>query len=87
MDPNACLRTAPGVEINQLEDGYVVYDPTKDRVHYLNPTAALILELCNGQVPTRDLPTLVQNAYNLTDPPHGEVNQCLQKLCEEGLIR
>jgi hypothetical protein len=50
-----------------------------NRVHYLNPTAVLILELCNGQVPTRDLPSLVQAAYDLTEPPDAEVAQCLQK--------
>ena len=87
MDPDTCPQTAEGVELNELDDGYIIYDPKQDRVHYLNPTAAFILVLCNGKVPTRDLPSLVQAAYDLTEPPEIEVAQCLEKLYEEGLIR
>jgi hypothetical protein len=34
---------APDLEINAVSDGYVVYQPGRDRVHYLNQTAALLL--------------------------------------------
>ena len=86
MDPNTCLRAAEGIEINEVADGYVIFDPKRDRVHYLNQTAVLILELCNGQVPASDLPALIQSAYDLPEPPAEEVAKCLQTLVDEGLL-
>jgi hypothetical protein len=81
------LRPAEGLEISEVADGYVVYDPARDRIHYLNHTAVLLLELCNGQVAAGELPGLVQRAYELPDPPLDEVTGCLQRLVDEGLVR
>jgi hypothetical protein len=81
-----CPQSAPGLEINAVEDGYIVYQPERDRVHYLNPTAALILELCNGRNAESELPELLQSAFELSAPPAGEVQTCLQTLRAEGLI-
>src|SRR5439155_6925151 len=36
------------LEINFVGDGYVVYHPARDRMHSLNHTAAVVLELCTG---------------------------------------
>ena len=87
MDWNACLRVADGVEINRVADGYIVYHPERDRVHYLNHTAVLLLEFCNGQTAARELPALLQTAYSLSEAPTDEVAQCLDKLLDEGLVR
>jgi hypothetical protein len=87
VDPTTCPRTAEGIEVSEVTDGYVIYDPKRDRVHYLNQTAVLILELCNGQVTAGALPALIQSAYDLPEPPEQEVAQCLQTLFEEGLVR
>ena len=58
----------------------------RDRVHYLNQTAALLLELCNGRNAEAQLPELVRLAYDLSNPPIEEVTQCLDTLRSEGLI-
>ena len=87
VDWEARPRPAEGIEINQVEDGYVIYDPGRDRVHYLNHTAVLLLELCNGELAARELPPLLQEAYGLAEPPMAEVAECLEKLFEEGLVR
>jgi len=86
MDPNFRPRTVDAIEINEVADGYVIYDPNQDRVHYLNHTAGVILELCNGRVSAGELPALVQAAYDLLDPPVNEVAGCVEKLIEERLI-
>jgi Coenzyme PQQ synthesis protein D (PqqD) len=86
MDPDFSPQRVEGIEISEVADGYVIYDPKQDRVHYLNQTAAIILELCNGKLTARELVALVQEAYNLTEPPEAEVAECVQKLIEEGLI-
>ena len=38
----------PAILLSPVENGYVAYDPTCDRLHELNPVAALIAELCDG---------------------------------------
>lgn len=78
---------APGLEISTVADGYVVYHPERDRVHYLNQTSALILELCNGRNAEADLPELLRLAYDLPMAPVEEVARCLGTLRKEGLIR
>ncbi len=42
------LRLGPSVLLSASDDGYVVYDVRLDRLYRLNPTAALIVELCDG---------------------------------------
>ena len=86
MDSNFRPRPAEGIEISEVADGYVIYDPKQDRVHYLNQTAVVILELCNGQVTAGELASLIQDAYDLPEPPAEEVADCVQRLIEEGLV-
>ena len=38
----------PAIQLIQTENGYAAYDPTTDKLHELNPTASLIVELCDG---------------------------------------
>jgi predicted TPR repeat methyltransferase len=41
-------RIHPVILLSPVEGGYVAYDPALDRLHQLNPVAALLTELCNG---------------------------------------
>lgn len=41
-------RLSPGILLSPVEDGYVAYDPAMERLHQLNPAAALLAELCDG---------------------------------------
>ena len=52
MDWNMRPERAPGIEIREVTDGFVVYDPGRDRLHFLNLTATLLLESCDGNVRT-----------------------------------
>jgi len=74
------------VEVAEADDGFVVYDHRSDRVHYLNHTAVLVLELCNGENSAGDIVGLIQRAYDLADPPEKEVRECLARLETEGLV-
>ena len=75
-----------GLEINEVTDGYVVHQHDRDRVHYLNATAAILLELCNGKNRTADLPELLRSAFQLPTAPVADVQNCLLTLRNEGLI-
>src|SRR6266699_5748647 len=39
-------KLAPVILLSPVENGYVAYDPVADRLHHLNPVAALLAELC-----------------------------------------
>jgi predicted TPR repeat methyltransferase len=41
-------RINPVILLSPVEGGYVAYDPVLDRLHQLNPAAALLTELCDG---------------------------------------
>jgi hypothetical protein len=79
-------RRAAGIELSEVTDGFLVYQPQRDRVHYLNPTAALVLEACDGSVRAGDLPVFLAGAFQLSAPPYDEVAGCLAKLLAEGLL-
>ena len=76
----------PDLEINEVADGYIIYQPDRDRIHYLNQTAALVFELCNGRNAEADLPELLRLAWDLSTSPVEEVAECLEALRKEGLI-
>lgn len=86
MDWDMRVRRAPDIEIREVSEGFVAYDPARDRLHFLNLTATMLLETCDGKVPARDLPELLAAAYRLESPPVQEVETCLTQLLQEGLL-
>lgn len=76
-----------GLDLCEVVDGYVVYEAGTDRVHYLNNTAALVLELCTGGNSREDIITTLRSAFNLPEAPAAEVNDILARFTTEGLIR
>lgn len=79
------IRSA-GLETHVLDEQCVVYDMKSHHVHYLNATAALILELCDSMNSVAEIVGLVQEAYSLERAPRSEVVQCLQDFEQKGLI-
>ena len=51
-------RLNPVILLSPVEDGYIAYDPVLDRLHQLNPVAALLAELCDGSRSVEDVRTL-----------------------------
>lgn len=78
---------ADGLEVNRMPDGYVVYDAARDKVHYLNPSAAMIFELCGEATSVAAVTDYLREAYALSAPPAGDVHACLEELVAEGIIR
>lgn len=82
-----CPAPVDGLDIHEVEDGLVVYDPAADRVHYLNPSASLVLSLCDGTRTEAELAELVRAAWKLETAPIDDVSRCLAQLQREGVLR
>jgi len=83
---NPYPKLASGIEINQVEDGYVIYQQEKDRVHYLNHTAVIVLESCTGKNTVDDIVQIVQDVFDLPESPGKDVQECLESLIKEGIV-
>jgi hypothetical protein len=76
----------PGLEIDQADDGFIVYQAERDRVHYLSPSAVLVLELCTGSNTTETIVELLARVYGSEQVPDAAVRETLAQLWEAGLI-
>jgi len=81
------FERVPEIEVREVTHGYVAYDPSRDRLHFLNDTAAMLLEMCDGKLTASQLSEMMASAYRLAEPPTAEVEHCIGKLMEEGLLR
>jgi len=76
-----------GLEINVVDDGFVVYQSSRDQVHYLNHVAGLLLEFSNGTRTEADLVALIRKLYDLPHDPTDDVAAGLEMLRAQELIR
>lgn len=86
MTQGLFYRRTAGLDCNAIEDGYFVADRTREKVHFLNRTAAAVFELCDGD---RDAPAIalaLSEIFGLATSPQDDVETCLASLAERGLI-
>src|ERR1700761_596871 len=77
-------RVNPVVLLSPVEDGYVAFDPVADRLHQLNPVAALLTELCDG---SRSVAEISAMAEPFLPPGEGEaVAKWVTQATEAGLL-
>jgi hypothetical protein len=79
-------QTTSGSEVTHMPDGLVIYQHETDRVHFLNPTSALLFELCNGQHTQAEMAAILSHAYQLPTPAVVEVSTCISNLVTLGLV-
>ena len=84
---SAMLTQASDLEIHDVPDGYIVYQAERDRVHYLNKTAAIIFEFCDGKHDSDDITAYVAKAFGLGPSAHEEIRAGLDSLLKEGLVQ
>ena len=80
------LVRAEGLDVNEVPDGYVIYQIEADRVHYLNKTAAIVFELCDGARGPEDIVARVGKIFEVEGTADGEIEACIQSLLKEGLV-
>jgi hypothetical protein len=76
-----------GLDVNEVKDGLIVYESESDRVHYLNATASIVFTLCDGAHTAPDMAQVISVAFGLDRPPSAEVEECLETLAKEGLLK
>lgn len=76
-----------GLDVNEVKDGLVVYDPERDRVHYLNATASVVFTLCDGEHDRAAMGAVLAESFGLAEPPAADVDAALTQLSDEGLLR
>ena len=74
------------IEINPGADGYVIYDPATDRVHFVNHTAALVVELCNGENTVADIAAALEAVFPSAGRLGTCVSDCVGTLRAEGIV-
>lgn len=84
---SARFAKSANLEINQAPDGYVIYQSDPDRVHFLNMSAAVVLELCDGEHSLQEIIEILQAAYDLDTPPLDDFKASVTNLISEGLIK
>ena len=76
-----------GLDVNEVKDGLIVYESESDRVHYLNATASIVFTLCDGSHTAAEMAEVISVAFGLDGPPDADVDECLQTLAKEGLLK
>ena len=75
-----------GLDLTETDDGLIVYHGSTDRVHHLNPTAAVVLTLCDGTRTIEEIAGAVAETFGLTAVPEHETRACIDGLVREDLI-
>ena len=83
---NRFPKKADDLEINTVEDGYAIYQRDRDRIHYLNHTAALVFEQCDGKTAVGEIPKMIKELFGLPEPPEKDVKECLDSMFKEHIL-
>ena len=86
MSEGTFPQRVEGLEIEPAGDGFIVYDEARERVHYLNHTAALVLELSAGELDVPGMASWIAQVYSLPEPPIDDVQSALSELVTERLV-
>lgn len=81
------LKTIENIETNKVSDGFIISNPKNDMVYFLNHTAAILLELCDGTTSIPQMKQHIQETFNLEDMPGTEIDNSLKELIGYNLIK
>jgi hypothetical protein len=86
LAPDATFAVEAGHEISQVPDGCVIYQPSRERVHFLNPTAVVVYELVAAGKPVGEIVAFLEDAFGLDEAPVEAVRACIESMSREQLI-
>ena len=81
------LKQVEEIEINKVSDGYIIYCPEHEKVHYLNQTAAMLLEICDGETSIAEMKEIIRDVFELKELPGTEIDDYIQELSDASLVK
>ena len=79
-------RRAAGIDIAELGHGLIVRQAEPPRVHQLNNTASMVLELCDGRHTVPEIAAALAEAFTLDAPPLAQAAACVTGLRQAGVL-
>jgi hypothetical protein len=79
-------RKRGDLEVAEAAGGIVIHDTGRGRVHYLNPIAMLIYELCDGETAVGDIARLLAETYGPQPELEEQVARYVSLLRNEQLV-
>ena len=83
-------RARDDVVFRQLDDEWVLYDPTANQMHVLNLTASIVWAHCGGSMTVDEIAAKVRDAFDATgasDDVAGDVQSAVACFEREGLLQ
>ena len=79
-------RRAAGIDLAELGNGLLVRQAQPPRVHLLNNTASMVLEMCDGRHTVAEIAAALGEAFTLDAPPLAEAAACVSGLRQAGVV-
>lgn len=80
-------KTTQEILIKRLNDGAILYEPERDKIHTLNKTAAYIWTLCDGATTVGEIIDQIKIEFrDFKTEPDAAVKKTLDQLNNKGLI-
>ena len=77
----------PDLTIVELDGEAVVYDDASGELHHLNPSATIVLSLCDGSTTVEEMISLISEASGYIAPELADqVRDTLERFSAAGLI-
>ncbi|MEE9274019.1 MAG: PqqD family protein [bacterium] len=78
----------PGIVRRKVDEEVLLFDPESQRAHFLNPTAELVWDLCDGVHGEEDMAVEVASRYEVDrDRALHDVRILLAQFWEKKLLR
>jgi hypothetical protein len=81
------LSRTPDLEVHKVPDGYLIYQGNRDKVSYLNQSAAVVFEFCDCALDYEDVVRRASTIFGLEAAAQPQIRACVDSLIEEGLVR
>src|SRR5881396_1686123 len=79
-------RVREEVTVCDIDGEAVVYDPYVE-LHYLNHSAALVLDLCDGEATMREMASAIADVYEMpADDIENQVRSTVRQLKDRNLL-
>lgn len=77
----------PRLVIAELDGEKVVYEPTEAKLHYLNHSASLVTDLCDGNTTIRQMAEAIADVYEMPlSEVRSQVNSVVRDLKKVGVM-